>query len=155
VLVPPLTAQQSAAAPARLAAARQDEQTLRVDGIRQRELDIINPKYPILFEAAGVVPPVNRYIWTDVLELPLSKRFSFGIDQRVWRQLSATASYSYTRGSGLARGTNVNAPVDGLCPQPSFGNIIEVVSDASSRLHQLQLNVTATLVRSCPRSARR
>ena len=119
------------------------EQTLRVDGIRQRELDIINPAYPILFETTGVVPPVNRYIWTDGLDLPRSKRFSLGIDQRVWRQLTATASYSYTRGSGLARGTNVNAPVDGLRPQPSFGNIIEVISDASSRLHQLQVNVTA------------
>jgi hypothetical protein len=28
-------------------------------------------------------------------------------------------------------------------PDPSFGNIIEVVSDASSRQHQLQLNLTA------------
>ena len=119
------------------------EQTLRVDGIRQRELDIIDPEYPILFEAAGVVPPVNRYIWTDGLDLPLSKRFSLGIDQRVWRQLTATASYSYTRGSGLARGTNVNAPIEGLRPQPSFGNIIDVISDASSRVHQLQVKVTA------------
>ena len=57
--------------------------------------------------------------------------------------MSATASYSYTRGSALTRRTNVNAPVDGLRPQPSFGNIIEVISDASSRLHQLQVNVTA------------
>ena len=114
-----------------------------MDGIRQRELDIIDPAYPILFETTGVVPPVNRYIWTDGLDLPRSKRFSLGIDQRVWRQLTATVSYSYTRGSGLARGTNVNAPVDGLRPQPSFGNIIEVISDASSRLHQLQVNVTA------------
>ena len=119
------------------------EQTLRVDGIRQRELDIINPAYPNLFEAVGVVPPVNRYIWTDGLELPLSKRFSLGLDQRVWRQLTASASYSYTRGAGLARGMNVNAPVDGVRPEPSFGNIIEVISDASSRLHQLQVNVTA------------
>ena len=119
------------------------EQTLRVDGIHQRELDISDPAYPNLFEVSGVAPPINRYVWSDGLELPLSKRFSLGVDQRVWRQLTASASYSYTRGSALARGINANAPVEGLRPQPYFGNVIEVVSDASSRLHQLQVNVTA------------
>jgi hypothetical protein len=73
----------------------------------------------------------------------MSRRFSLGVDQRVWRQLTASASYSYTRGSALARGQNLNAPIDGIRPQLDSGNIVEVVSDASSRLHQLQINVTA------------
>lgn len=119
------------------------EQTLRVDGIRQRELDIIDPPYPTLLDLAGTFPPVNRYLWSEELDLPMSKRFSLGVDQRVWRQLTTTASYSYTRGSALARGLNLNAPTNGVRPQPSFGNVIEIVSDASSRLHQLQVNVTA------------
>ena len=119
------------------------EQTLRVDGVRQQELNIIDPSYPTFVGAAGTVPPVNRYVWTDGLDLPMSKRFSLGVDQRIWRQLTASASYAYTRGSALARGSNENAPVNGIRPQPLFGNVIEVVSDASSRLHQLQVNVTA------------
>jgi hypothetical protein len=119
------------------------EQTLRVDGSRQRELDIIDPTYPIRLDLIPTVPPVNVYLWSPGLDLPMSKRFSFGVDQRVWRQLTTSASYSYTRGSALARGQNLNAPTDGRRPQPAFGNVVEVVSDASSRLHQLQVNATA------------
>ena len=40
------------------------------------------------------------------------------------------------------RGLNLNAPVDGVRPDPAFGNVIESVSDGRSRQHQLQLNVT-------------
>jgi hypothetical protein len=119
------------------------EQTLRVDGTRQREVDIIDPPYPIPLDLSASVPPANRYLWSADLELPMSRRFSFGIDQRVWRQLTTSASYSYTRGSALARGQNLNAPADGIRPQLGFGNVVQVVSDASSRLHQLQVNVTA------------
>jgi hypothetical protein len=119
------------------------EQTLRVDGSRQRELDIVDPPYPIPLDAITVVPPVNRYVWGAELDLPMSRRFSVGVDQRVWRQLRTSATYSYIRGSALGRGQNLNAPVSGIRPEPGLGNVIEVVSDASSRQHQLQLNVTA------------
>jgi len=50
------------------------------------------------------------------------------------------ATYSYQRGSGLSRGLNLNPPVDGVRPDPAFANIIEVVSDAASRQHQLQVD---------------
>jgi hypothetical protein len=119
------------------------EQTLRVDGSRQREVDIIDPAYPIPLDVSATLPPANRYLWSAGLDLPMSRRFSLGVDQRVWRQLTTSASYSYTRGSALARGQNLNAPTAGIRPQPAFGNLVQVVSDASSRLHQLQVNVTA------------
>ena len=73
--------------------------------------------------------------------LPRSTRVSLGLDQR-YRTLQAGFTYSYARGGALARGNNLNAPVDGTRPDPQFGNIIEVVSDASSRQHQLQSNIT-------------
>jgi hypothetical protein len=119
------------------------EQTLRVDGFRQQELDIIDPSYPILSDFTGTAPPANRYSWSDGMELPTLRRFSLGGDQRIWKQLTGSATYSYTRGGALARGLNLNAPVGGIRPQPAFGNVIEIVSDASSRLHQLQVNLTA------------
>jgi hypothetical protein len=40
----------------------------------------------------------------------------------------------------VARGLNVNPPVDGIRPNPSFANIVEVVSDAAFRQHQLQVD---------------
>ena len=37
------------------------------------------------------------------------------------------ATYAHTRGTGLLRGDNLNAPVNGVGPDPAFANIIEVV----------------------------
>ena len=55
------------------------EQTLRVDGVRQRELNITNPSYPNP-GTEGVVPAANKYILGDY---PLTEnlRYSGGIDQ--------------------------------------------------------------------------
>ena len=40
------------------------KQTLLFDGVRQREINIVNPSYPIPGET-GVTPPTNRYLWND------------------------------------------------------------------------------------------
>jgi carboxypeptidase family protein len=119
------------------------EQSLRVDGFRQQELNVIDPVYPGFADAIGGVPPINRYVLGDDFRLPRSNRVSVGIDQRLARMVNTTATYSFTRGAALARGLNLNAPVESVRPDPLFGNIVEVVSDANSRLHQLQLNLTA------------
>jgi hypothetical protein len=59
------------------------------------------------------------------------------------------ATYSYQRASRLARGSNVNQAVNGARPNPAFANIVNVVSDAASRQHQLQ--VDANINRALPR----
>jgi hypothetical protein len=120
------------------------EQTLRVDGFRQQEIDIVNPPFPADLLALTIsAAPVNRYLLGENVKLPRSTRLSLGVDQRLTRFLQSSATYSYTRGGALARGLNLNAPVEGARPDPGFGNIVEVVSDASSRQHQLQVNLTA------------
>ena len=54
------------------------EQTLRVDGFRQRELDIRDPSYPQIppVDEIGVTLPVSRYVLSDGLELPRTTRIS-------------------------------------------------------------------------------
>ncbi|MGH9383509.1 MAG: carboxypeptidase regulatory-like domain-containing protein [Vicinamibacterales bacterium] len=119
------------------------EQTLRVDGFRQRELDLVNPPFPDLLGFVGTAPPVNRYLLGSDFALPRNSRVSLGLDQRLASRIQSSATYSYTRGSALAHGDNLNAPAGGVRPDPSFGNIVEVVADANSRLHQVQFNITA------------
>src|SRR5262249_52774924 len=51
-----------------------------------------------------------------------------------------SATYSYQRASDVSRGLNLNAPLNGVRPDPTFQNIVEVVSDAASRQHQLQVD---------------
>jgi hypothetical protein len=117
------------------------EQTLRVDGVRQQEIDLANPAYPDLGDLALTAAPVNRYQFGDQVALPRLARVSAGIDRR-FRATQASVTYAYIRGGAVLRGMNLNAPVDGVRPEPRFGNIIEVVADASSRQHQVQSNLT-------------
>ncbi len=115
------------------------EQTLRVDGRRQQELNIQNPSFPDP-GGVGIIPPTNRYQLGDSYQMPRTTRFSAGFDQGLVKVVRVSTTYSYQRGARLARGLNLNAPVDGVRPNPLFRNIIDVVSDASSWQHQLQVD---------------
>ncbi|HYT77204.1 MAG TPA: hypothetical protein VEL79_20780, partial [Vicinamibacterales bacterium] len=117
------------------------EQALRVDGFRQQELNIFDPSFPDP-GALGLIPPINRYLLGDGYRMPRTTRASAGIDQGFVKVIRVSATYSYQRGSRLARGLNLNAPVDGARPDPSFRNIVEVESDGASRQHQLQVDAT-------------
>ena len=115
------------------------EQTLRVDGFRQRELNILDPSYPDPGNV-GLVLPTNRYVLDDGYEMPRTARVSAGIDQQFLKVIRASATYSYQRASRVSRGLNLNPPVNGIRLDPSFRNIVEVVPDAASRQHQLQID---------------
>src|SRR5262245_23509171 len=115
------------------------EQTLRVDGFRQRELNIIDPGYPDPGNV-GIVPPVNRYLLGRELQMAKSSRFSAGVDHALTPRIRVGALYAHVRGQGLLHGVNENAPVGGVRPDLSFANVIQVVSDARSAQHTLTLN---------------
>ena len=58
------------------------EQTLRVDGFHQREIDIVNPPYPQLGTIEVASAPGNRYQLGSGVALPRSNRVSLGVDHR-------------------------------------------------------------------------
>jgi hypothetical protein len=107
------------------------EQTLRVDGVRQREINIVNPSYPEL-GGAGAVSVTNKYVLGD-LKMERVYRYSAGLDRTLTPKLRTSVSFSIARYGNQLRGVNRNAPVDGVRPDPSFANVIEVVPDASMR----------------------
>ncbi|TAK16216.1 MAG: hypothetical protein EPO35_05815, partial [Acidobacteria bacterium] len=115
------------------------EQTLRVDGFRQREVNIRFPSYPDAGVNGGTTPPTNRYLLGDGLVLPASWNANAGVERQVSQFFRVNASYTYRRGSGLLRGRNLNAPVNGVRPDPSFANVVEVAGDAGSRAHSLNI----------------
>jgi hypothetical protein len=121
------------------------EQSLRVDGFRQQELNVANPFYPDPGNAGGVIPPTNRYLLDDELPMARNMRVSAGIDQRLTPRIRVGATYSDTRGTGLLRGRNLNAPVNGVRPDPVFGNIVEVVPDARLSTQMLSTNFSVAL----------
>ena len=127
------------------------ERTLRVDGVRQREVNIINPSYPIRPTLdTGVPSATDKYLFSDDLQMQRNVRFSAGGTRTVTRMLSVNAVYAHTRGVNLMRGLNLNGPIGGVRPDPAFANVVQVVGDAESRAHNL--NVGANINFNVPRT---
>jgi hypothetical protein len=118
------------------------EQSLRVDGVHQQELNLINPSYPDPDVTASVVPPINRYVLASDYHAPRMTRAGGGIEQQLMKVTRVSATYYYQVGSRLSRGLNLNPPIDGARPNVAFANIVDVVSDAASRQQQLRLDAT-------------
>lgn len=119
------------------------EQTLRVDGIRQREIVVQNPGFPNPFSGGMQItlPPSRIQISPD-LRMPYVAQSSVGLQRDVIPGLTLRANYFYTRGSHLLRGRNINAPLPGEGrPDPTVGNITQVESTANSFTHSLNIGV--------------
>jgi hypothetical protein len=128
------------------------EQTIRVDGVHQRELIISNPSYPNP-GSAGVVPVANKYVLGDY-PLPRNIRYSGGIDQVFSPQLRVNVLYNYIRQTRNPRGKNLNPLVNGVRPDPNFANVIETVTDAMLLRHEVFVNGNFNLAPPGPASGR-
>lgn len=106
------------------------EQTLRVNGVRQQEINIVNPSYPDVGGAA-TISATNKYVLGD-LKMERIHRYSVALDRTISPKIRSSVTFSLSRNSHQLRGVNLNAPVNGVRPDPSFANVIEVVPDAST-----------------------
>jgi len=121
------------------------KQTLQVDGVRQQELNVINPSYPDV-PSAGSTSVTNKYLWSDDLTLPTSHRATAGIDRQITANMRLNLGYTYGWGQGLLRGRNLNAPVDGIRPDAAFANVVSLVPDAEARSHAINVGWNLTLL---------
>jgi hypothetical protein len=110
------------------------EQTRRVDGFRQQEVNLVNPSFPDP-GAVGSALPSNRYLLADGLSLSGSQSMNLGVERRLGQNVRLNATYTHRRGDQMLRARNLNAPVDGVRPDDRFSNVVEVVDDASARTH--------------------
>jgi hypothetical protein len=111
------------------------EQTLRVDGTRQQDLVITNPGYPDPFagDTTQRILPASRYVLSNDLVMPVRRMANVGLSHQISGMLGMNLSYTRTRGENRFRGRNVNAPIDGLRPDPLVGNVTQVESTAQMR----------------------
>jgi len=119
------------------------EQTLRVDGSKLRELNVSWPSYPNL-GTSGNTSATNRYQLRSGLTLPENLAATLGVERQLTASLRVNVGYTYRFGTHVLRGRNLNAPVKGIRPNKNFANIVEVVNDSQSRVHQV--NVGANLL---------
>jgi hypothetical protein len=120
------------------------EQTLRVDGFRQQEINVLNPTYPDP-GTFGPATPTNRYLLGDDLRMAENTRWSAGVDQQVTKAMRVSLQYSRVRARGTLVGQNLNGPVNSIRPDPAFANIIETVPDGRSKTQALGVNMSLNL----------
>ncbi|HSD47284.1 MAG TPA: carboxypeptidase regulatory-like domain-containing protein [Pyrinomonadaceae bacterium] len=119
------------------------EQTLRVDGERQRDLVVSNPGFPNPFNGGfqTTLPP-SRIQADENLQIPYIMQTSVGLETQPWKLFRLTTNYQYQRGVHLLHGRNLNAPVPGLGrPDPTVGNITNIESSAYLSGHRLMVGV--------------
>jgi hypothetical protein len=116
------------------------DQTLRVDGIAQRDLLILNPGYPdALAGAEPIVLPSGRVQASADLRLPYVHQASIGVERQVAPNVTMQAAYQMLLGRNQLRARNVNAPVDGVRPEPGVGTVTQFESTGESRSDRLTL----------------
>jgi hypothetical protein len=120
------------------------EQTLRVDGVRQRDLFIVDPSYPDP-GTGGTVTTTNKFLLGPDVQMGRTRRLSAGVDQTISPKVRVNASFQSVRAADQLRGRNLNAPLAGVRPDPAFANVIQTVSDAEAHSDQLSTTVNVNL----------
>lgn len=118
------------------------EQALRVNGQQQRDLVIQNPGFPNPFSGGtSITLPPSRIQIEANLRMPYVAQASFGVERELAQGVRFMSQYFYRRGVHQLRGRNINAPVNGLRPDPTAGNITQVESSANSFNHTWLVNL--------------
>lgn len=131
------------------------QQALLHDGQREQELLVTNatfdPADPGLAPSAanGVVTTSNKYLIGNYA-LQGNVRYSAGMDQVLSPRMRINLLYNYIHQMQLPRGENLNAPVDGVRPDPAFANVIETVTDGEIRRHEFYANFNLAFVPPSP-----
>lgn len=118
------------------------DQTIRVDGERQRDLLILDPGYPDpRGGVAAEVLPGGRVQAERNLRMPYVRQASIGVDRPIGRFLTLQSSYQWQRGHNQLRSRNINAPDElGVRPVPGAGTITQIESDGRRANDRLTLN---------------
>ena len=123
------------------------DQTLRVNGVSQRDLLIMNPGYPIpFFGADTVILPGGRVQGAADLQMPYVHQASIGVERAITQNLQTQVSYQMLRGRRQMRSVNVNAPgPDGVRPEPNIGTVTQFESTGRSLSDRFNVNLNYRL----------
>lgn len=118
------------------------DQTLRLNGVSQTDLLIQFPGYPDPFAgnlANQRVLPGGRTQAAPGLQMPYVHQASVSVERRLTDQWNVSASYQMLRGRNQLRARDINAPVDGVRPDPTVGIITQIESTGRSQTDRLTL----------------
>lgn len=114
------------------------KQTLLFNGSRLQQFNVPNPPFPMP-SPYGTALPSDAYTWTDGLPLDSSHRLVLAMTRKITDDMRMNVAYTLGWGRMLLRGSNQNSPVDGVRPDQQFANVVEMVPDAESKAHRINV----------------
>src|SRR5262249_41152153 len=121
------------------------DQAFRYDGVRQRQIFILNPRFsdPLRGNPIDSFPASVNKLAPD-LRSPYQLRSAIGVEQSLPSGLILTVTYNYARGEHLFRSRDINAPLPGEFsrPNPELGRVAQLESSGSSTYHGLNVGLT-------------
>ncbi|MCA1615978.1 MAG: carboxypeptidase regulatory-like domain-containing protein, partial [Acidobacteria bacterium] len=124
------------------------EQTVRVDGVRQRDTIVREPGYPDPLAGGVIALPPSRIQSDPRLRMPYVAQASVGVETQLAKRFRLMTDYQFQRGTNLLRGRNVNAPLPGAGrPDPSVGNVTQIESTGGSTLHRVMVHLSPAMLR--------
>jgi hypothetical protein len=131
------------------------DQTLRVNGVAQRDLRINCPGYPdpyavsadapcrAALDGAPVIQPGGRIQAGPNLDMSRVHQASASIERPIGANLRTTVSYQLLRGRHQMRSRDINTPdpITGFRPEPMISSITQFESTGRSARDSLTINV--------------
>lgn len=122
-------------------------ESLRYDGVRQRQLIIHRPRFPDPYGSRPMTDfPVSVSRLAPGLRTPYQLHAALGVERSLPRDTTVTVTYTFERGVRLFRSRDINAPLlSGFRPRPEFGRIAQLESSSSSTSHRLAVGFWQSL----------
>ena len=130
-------------------------QSIRFNGIKQQRFVVTDPAIldQVVFGANGSVsnvpsvqsltnfaqPQTTRVVAPD-LQTPYTNQIVLSVERQLPFKTSLSATYTFAQTRRLLRSRNINAPINGVRPNPGAGNIFEYESTGRFNQNQLLLN---------------
>ena len=105
--------------------------------------NIVNPSFPDPGNV-GEITSTTKYVLGDI-SLERIHRFSAAVDRTLSPKIRTSMTVSLARYGNQVRGLNVNAPINGVRPDPAFANIIVVTPDGSMETYDVVPDVSVNL----------
>jgi hypothetical protein len=88
----------------------------RYNGLRLRQIVLSNPAFPAVSDPATLaLQPISLTRLDPTIKMPYTAQFSMGVERKLYKGTTLSATYWATRGVGLFRSRDINAP-----PPPDY-----------------------------------
>ncbi|HEY0426490.1 MAG TPA: TonB-dependent receptor [Pyrinomonadaceae bacterium] len=130
-------------------------QSLRFNGINQQQFVVTDPaildqivfspngsvtNVPSIQTLAAFAQPQTTRVVAPNLQTPYTNQIALSVERQLPFKTTLSATYVFAQTRRLLRSRNINAPVNGVRPAPSAGNIFQYESTGRFNQNQLIIN---------------